>query len=128
MEHAGDIIVAEREERDRLKKERSLWTRMKGVVGLAPPITLPAVAVDGEEGTGETRIGNPDVELRVNALRVFNERVEATKTAGEKAVESVPGVTGVTGGPLDVMAGNVIGAVKENALDQKGWRSWIRGN
>ena len=109
MERAGDRLMEERKERDRVKKERSLWMRFKRTLGLAPPATVVAQDEAGREEQIVTAVEEAD-------------REEKAMTAAEQAI----GLR--RGGPLDVMADNIVGTVKANTVDQQGWLSWTRRN
>lgn len=87
------------------------------VEGEVQPVAM-AAAPSGIKGVGVDSKGRPVPQDRVEYL---SSKIEQERRSGEKEVVAR---TGVTGGQLDVMAGNVVEAAKGG---QKGWWSWVSG-
>ncbi|KAK5047243.1 hypothetical protein LTR84_006765 [Exophiala bonariae] len=87
------------------------------VVPVSAAVARP-VASSGIKGVGVDSKGRPVPQDRVEYL---SSQVEQETRSGEKEVVAR---TGVTGGQLDVLAGNVVEAAKGG---EKGWWSWATG-
>ena len=86
-----------------------------------------AVEDSGIRGVGLDAKGRPVPMGKV--MRAVVQNVEDERRTGEKEVMER---TGITGGPLDVMAGNMVEKVKVSSSTRTdgdgGWMSWIRGS
>ncbi len=139
QERAGDELV-EKVKRDKLlKKRESWWGRGKAAIGLGPK--------EGLEGKEEARYGRvsskaDEVEVLPGERLLEEERWVGDKNEGksvteavrnmvddrtrtrEKEVEQIPGTHS---GPLDVLAGNISGAVKAKTAGRTSWLDWGKG-
>ena len=154
QERAGEEIAARARQEKEKKKSESMWARMKGMIGkgaavgdmgsetqaeaearemrrggrekilenawLEGEVRPAAVAESGIEGVGIDSKGRP---VPANKMERVVRKVEDERRTGE---DEVIARTSITGGPLDVLAGNVASAVKPSQSNN-GWLSWIRG-
>ena len=133
QERAGEEIKLKAEEMMRRRKEDGVWGKVKGLVGVskgdmgretvrktdeevAPKLLEegwvdPSRAEDVRSGWGGGGTG-----------RGIMQAVRESRREGEKEVVEK---TGIVGGPLDVLAYNVAGAVVPKS--DNGWMSWVRG-
>lgn len=108
---------AAREARLQAKARQSAVSDGSYVEGEVVPVAMP-VASSGIKGVGVDSKGRPVPQDRVEYV---SGKIEQERRSGEKEVVAR---TGLTGGPLDVMAGNVVDAAKGG---EKGWWSWVTG-
>ena len=101
-----------------LRPQEQAVTYRQGV----PEGSRPA-AVRGSEvrGVGYDERGRP---VPVNKLQPIDRSIGYEKRTGE---EEVTARTGITGGPLDVLADNVSDKVVDSVHGDRGWLSWLRG-
>jgi hypothetical protein len=151
QERAGDEMAAAHKRQVEQKKTQSYWSSLKGMVGVQAAKgemgvetdaerqqrearrtrqqtpsgegwiegevrpTATAVASSGIKGVGVDSKGRPVPE---NKVEYVAGKLEDERRTGEKAVTAR---TGITGGPLDALADNVVS-------DGRGWLSWLKGS
>lgn len=135
QERAGEKIAQKAQETKRRKKEESLWGKVKGLMpGFSrgdmgkEKETVMAEEASSDTGAGGVRLleeGWVDpsemASRRVGGGGVM-QAVNESRREGEKELVTR---TGSTGGSLDVLADNFVGALTSRS--DSGWMSWVRG-
>lgn len=155
QERAGEEMTVARQRDAERKKSESYWSRAKGLVGLQAAsgemgqetqverqereartarrqrpagdgwiegeVQAVAVAPSGIKGVGLDSRGRPVPESKVEYV---SRKVQDERRSGEKEVVAR---TGITGGPLDLLADNVADAVT-SSTQSRGWFSWFKGS
>jgi hypothetical protein len=125
QERAGEEMAKKAATEKRRKKEAGMWGRLKEVVG----ISSGDMGREKEQSTqgGERLLEEGWVDDAATTRAVAGggnvmQAVMDSRKEGEKQVEAQ---TGIRGGPLDVLAGNVASAVTPKSHTD--WLSWVRG-
>ncbi|KIX02350.1 uncharacterized protein Z518_08291 [Rhinocladiella mackenziei CBS 650.93] len=117
----GDMGVETEEERQQREARKMRRQKMKEEGWIEGEVQAVAVAPSGIKGVGVDSKGRP---VPANTVEYVVNKVEGERRTGEKEVTAR---SGITGGPLDVMADNVKEAVTPST-ESRGWLSWIRGS
>jgi len=132
QERAGEEMAVQAAEAKRRKRDTGLWRRFMGATGLNKgDLGREEVVV----GVGELRLaeGGHERLLEEGGTEFENQgEIADTGSAGvmqtignREGERNVIAHTGVKGGPLDVMAGNMAGALSPQG--DRSWLSWLRG-
>jgi hypothetical protein len=144
QERAGDAIVEKKEKEKERNRRESWWGRGKAMLfggkddeeeqterygrkEKTPSNIIWQGPVDvkpGERLLEEERWVTNDEKQGKSVTEAVKGMVEGRRRDGEKEIEHT---TGLAAGPLDVLAGNVAGAVKENTREATSWLNWGRG-
>ncbi|KAL9112982.1 MAG: hypothetical protein Q9227_002847 [Pyrenula ochraceoflavens] len=125
QEQAGEEMKRQHEEEQRIRKEQSLFTKLKRV--FVPESRSMGAEDDAErarrrreeEGGEEGEMQPRQILAQLQALREAKEKV-AEEAGGEDARRG----RGAEKGQLDALASNVAGAVSSSS--DQGWFSWLK--
>ena len=126
QERAGEELSSMAAETKRRKKEAGVWTRVKALVG-------SSAGSLGREGgrSGGGLDGEGERLLVVEEGWVPGEvavRQSMTMDPASSSDEVVVPRRAIAGGPLDVYAGNIAGALSSSSSKRdSSWMSWMRG-
>jgi hypothetical protein len=127
QERAGEEMAKMAAMEKRRKKEAGVWRRLKEVVGISSgdmgrEKEQPGQSTQGERLLEEGWVDDAATTRAVTGGGNVMQSVMDSRREGEKQVEAG---TGIRGGPLDVLAGNVASAVTPKS--HADWLSWVRG-
>ena len=127
QERAGEEMAKKSAEEKRRKKEAGMWGRLKEIVGVSSgdmgrEKESPGQGKqEGNRRLQEGWINDGSSTVNTAASGRITQTVQDSRREGE---QDVGARTGVTGGPLDVLASNVAGAVTQKT--PRDWLSWVR--
>lgn len=128
QERAGDEMV-EKEKREKERKRReSWWGRGIAALGLGPKGGLDDVD-EARYGKVRTRVEEEsagDANNGKSVTEALRDMAEEKGSAGEEGFQSVVGIR-ARGGPLDVLADNVMAAARDTATERPRWLHWGKG-
>jgi hypothetical protein len=139
QERAGDEMVEKVKQEKERKKRESWWGRGKAAIGLGPKAEgerddeARYGKVESEEVGAEVLPGKRlleeerwvgDEKVGKSVTRAVKDMIDDRRRIGEKELERIHGIQG---GPLDMLAGNVTGAVKAQTSGSTSWLGWGRG-
>ena len=128
QERAGEEMAKKAAEEKQRKKEAGMWGRLKGIVGISSgdmgrENERPAKPIQGGERLLEEGWVKNDSTM-ADGVRGGNV-MQAIRASRKEGDQEVVAQTGIRGGPLDVLAGNVAGVVTPKTHSD--WLSWVRG-
>ena len=138
QERAGDEIVEKAKREKERKKRESWWGKGKALIGLGPEGLSPeeearygkvqsraeVEVLPGERLLEEERwVGDKNDGKSVT--EAVKDMVKDRRKMGEKEVDHLPGTHG---GPMDVLADNIINSVKtKTGAGKVSWFDWGKG-
>ena len=128
QERAGEDMAKKAAMEKRRKKEAGMWGRLKEVVGInsgdmGREKEQPEQSTQGGERLLEE--GWVDGAATTRAVADGGSVMQAVMDSRREGEKQVEARTGIKGGPLDVLAGNVANAVTPKSHTD--WLSWVRG-